>query len=224
MKTYLSIDIDYFNAELINKPYRRHKSAEKELLSFFKQIQGLSVPVLLTVNHDEILPDVNKFKCEKLVNVDYHSDLADLVERGKKLVDPSGRECPLNEGTWVNFVNTRKSGIFEWRYPTPWAYSRMGRCEEILRKNFFTKEGLKYHNWANTPIAVKGMDTLNLEEVGAIGICLSPGWVDTNILDLFLARILPQLKGCKLNPNVKRLYTAWKEEGEDFSQFDWCEN
>lgn len=223
MKTYLSIDLDYFNSELVNKPYRRPKVVEAELLQFFKKIKKLKVPVLVVVNHDELLVDVNKKVYDKIVNVDYHSDLADLTEEGKFIFNPDGTDAELNEGTWVNFANNRKSGIFEWRYPTSWSFHRMGRCEEVLRKNFFTKEGLKYHNWASVPVTTKGLDTLDFNEVEAIGICMSPGWVDTNILDLFLTRILPSLNGGEMNPMAKKLYAAWKKEGEDFDQFEWCQ-
>ncbi len=94
MKTYLSIDIDYWNGLSI-----------QSILRFFENLLALSCPLLLVNDHHSLLHDMNQSDCDTLINVDYHSDVSDQPDT-------------LNCGTWGNFVNWQHRGTFVWRYPS----------------------------------------------------------------------------------------------------------
>jgi len=97
MKTYLSIDLDYWNG-------LRKRSID----AFFKHVFRLGLPIWVAPFHDQLLPHINQHDCNCLVNVDYHSDISDYEPRLR-----------LTEGTWANFVKWKRKGTFIWRYPQP---------------------------------------------------------------------------------------------------------
>jgi hypothetical protein len=114
MNTYLSIDLDYWNG-------LRKRSID----TFFAHVFQLQLPIWIAPFHDQLLPHINQHDCDTLINVDYHSDIADFPALGR-------RRLPCNEGTWANFVKWKKKGTFIWRYshpicPTDWE----GYCHNI---------------------------------------------------------------------------------------------
>jgi hypothetical protein len=95
-KIFLSIDLDYW-AEC---------RSDEQSYRFFKRLAKLGKPVLLVKSHEQMLRAVNRSKCECLINVDAHSDIADD--------DPRHKPLELSDGTWVNFVSWKKTGEFRW--------------------------------------------------------------------------------------------------------------
>ncbi len=92
MKTYLSIDLDYFNGR------------DESLVTFFDKVLRQYITPKIVRYHHELLPHIDASGCTKLINIDFHSDLCESCYE-------------LNEGTWVNYVRWRTKGLYEWRYP-----------------------------------------------------------------------------------------------------------
>lgn len=91
MKTYLSIDIDFWN-DL--------DAAEVTLCKLL--LQRGEVPISAVMNHQQLLSSVNDSGADLLVNVDEHSDLTDS---GVTIF-----EC----GSWVSYVEWRHYGRYLW--------------------------------------------------------------------------------------------------------------
>lgn len=117
MKTYLSVDLDYWDKA-------RHRKA---CTRFIRQVLDLKVPTLVVLNHDEMWGDVNRSGCRRVEHVDYHSDVADYpescTEGCKDCVQC--KDMIFDEGTWLSFVRWRKQGELLWRFPT-WKCYRNG--------------------------------------------------------------------------------------------------
>ena len=153
INTYLSIDIDYWGAY----PGGRKKS----LYSFMQRIDVLNVPIKVVVSHEEILRHLNKYKIKKLINIDYHSDIANE----EKKID-------LCDGTWANFYEHKKETNFIWHHPMPQTHILSGRCDNWEESN-----------WTEIPtgyLSLKSKHTLKglcLDGVGEICFAISPGYL-----------------------------------------------
>ena len=159
--TYLSIDLDFWDA----KSY----STDRSIRRFFKRLP--QVPTTLVEYHHEMLPHVNKVRLKRLLNVDFHSDLAG--------VGPGRSRPSLNEGTWVDHVRWRRQGEFVWHCPDK-AYcyfSAAGRCDDSSFGDVFKDP--KRHDWKKVRIqgSLRGID---MRRVARIGISLSLDWINTD--------------------------------------------
>lgn len=216
MKTYLSIDIDYFNEE---------NPLERRMHSFFNQVKNLNIPGILVVDHDELVPHVDSFDWDKLVNVDYHSDISDILYSKEKgyYCNKTEKKEECNEGTWVNFVRG-KDGHYEWRYPNKQAFSYWGRCESTPSEYPFFEPGNRcYHSWENDIRAVHGLRGLDLNDVVAFGVCLSPGWANEQVLHMFLDKFYNKL-GCDIDTRAKDLYGDYIRFPDSFNQYIWVQD
>ena len=107
--TYLSIDLDFWNFLDI-----------KECRSFMYEIKATGLPVTLVDDHADLLGHINRRKCSRVINIDYHSDICNNFDKRphKKQFykEKDGLLLPvLNCGTWANWINSRES--FTWLYP-----------------------------------------------------------------------------------------------------------
>jgi hypothetical protein len=91
MRTYLSIDIDFWN---------NLEAAERVLTKLL--LRRGDIPTIAVMNHQQLLPMVNESNADVLVNIDEHSDLCDT--------SVSRFEC----GSWVSYVKWRKNGKYVW--------------------------------------------------------------------------------------------------------------
>jgi len=189
MKTYLSIDLDY---------WRNHTSPEA-CTRFFKAVWKTGLPVYTSFYHHHLLGHVNESGCRRLINVDYHSDLSDLV---------SGHVLTFEEGTWVNFVDWRHKGEFIWRFPSTQicVNEEDGYCH--AHTNPFQ------HNVSGWGTATKrvGVYGIPWRDITAIGVCLSPDWISKPSI------IAEPLSRLRIEPWVKRYDQAVAHNETPYSQ------
>jgi hypothetical protein len=86
MRTYLSIDIDFWN---------NLEAAERVLTKLL--LRRGDIPTIAVMNHQQLLPMVNESNADVLVNIDEHSDLCDTsVSRVGSLTSNGGRTVSMS--------------------------------------------------------------------------------------------------------------------------------
>jgi hypothetical protein len=187
MKTYLSIDCDYFAVEEVSG-----KISAKRLLDILDLINK---PIFVTLGHDLHAFDVNRHKVERVINVDYHSDfqpynenhMIELLEKYPDMqpyqllethsTQPSTRECRLTEYNWVNFcVLHGKRPLYEHWRPNP-GVGETFDCNEFTLAN----GAAKYKHKHIEPRALLKQLSKIKNDIVAVGIAISPSWCDTAI-------------------------------------------
>jgi hypothetical protein len=169
---YLSIDLDYWfmsNVEDVT-------GADL----FLQKVFALKKPIFVTTYHDGLLKDLNKKHIDKIIHVDFHSDLA---------TEPISKK-ELNEGTFLNFYKWRKSCIYEWRYPDTEICFTIGngRCDW---HNFDDEKNKPIEKWDPSKMGYKevkrkkGLKGINLKKVDWIGISLSPNWCQPSVQKIY---------------------------------------
>lgn len=176
MGTYLSIDLDYW----ANKFEKQFTLSRKQPEHFLAKVKSLNVPIFITDFHDGLVPDVNKYKVDRLINVDYHSDIVYEDEIGSLDAEP------LNEGTWVNFYDYRKDCVFEWRYPSVHECFNKGhgRCEWDWNNLEYPDDFDKTRMGYKKVFRKQGLNGIIMSDIVAVGISRSPNWCDEWIYDL----------------------------------------
>lgn len=169
VKTYLSVDVDFFNG-------RSDEILEEYLKNLLKYSKDNDVPLVAVTNHQQLLGFVNKSEARKLVNIDEHSDLTDNSYHVL--------EC----GTWVSFVKWRKEGVYRWIYSG--SYPSRGDCNgdyTIFHSERIIDRGAS--DWKE--LGVKTMEgkiptfsNINGDVVD-IGVCLSPSYACNPLHDVF---------------------------------------
>jgi hypothetical protein len=97
MRTFLSIDLDYFNRHL------------KSIDPFFKQLIRKKCYWSICCEHQQMLTDILTFGPDKIINIDAHSDLYYEKEDSNQL------GC----GNWPKFIPNPEKISWEWRYSKP---------------------------------------------------------------------------------------------------------
>lgn len=209
--TYLSIDLDFWpNSESMLFWFDDH----------MHKIQNFHVTIVSS--HERLLPDINSEKVSHVINMDYHSDLAEDVLVMDAHNSVRDRRLPnLDCGTWGNHIIWREDAKFTWIYPT----------KECVRKGF--PGG--YCHWYTNPFRKKFATTwktvrkttdllkINWDNVVRIGIAISPDYlarcysqyitedcrgIATDMVRNFEDYIVPQLKKCsiKRDPNLEEIW------------------
>lgn len=161
---YLSIDLDYWGQ-------LEHTTDVKH---FFKRVFKLGLPLTVACYHHHLVNDINDhIHLKRVLNVDFHSDISE--QRSNET---------LREGNWANFVQNRHNMTFEWRYPSK-RYLGQGYCHSD--QNPFEK---KCTSWSQV-IKKQGLVCIPWSKIGAIGVCLSPGWLEFPENVTFLVERLP---------------------------------
>lgn len=150
MKTYLSIDLDYWNGQ-------RRRSID----AFFGHVFALRLPIWVAPFHHQLLPHINQCVCDTLINVDFHSDIAEWE-----------RKLSLTEGTWANFVTWRRRGTFIWRHS---CWDRWGGESRYChwQKNPFKED---VSGW-KCVLKQEGLRSIPWHTVQAVGVSLSSYWL-----------------------------------------------
>ena len=152
--TYLSVDLDYWGAY----PWSITK---RSLINFMSKIDVLDVPIKVVVSHEEILQHLNKYKVKNLINIDYHSDIAN--EDGK---------MHLCDGTWVNYYKYKEDCSFIWYHPIPEGKMLSGRCDDWRNKRW--EDITSGYKTIESRHTLRGLD---LSGVGEICFAISPGYL-----------------------------------------------
>jgi len=95
MRTYVSIDLDFFNG-------MSPDVVESTLDNFFASALRRRVPMVAVMNHQQLTRFVDESCAKKLINIDMHADI----------VDSDVQE--FNCGTWISFVRWRHRGHYHW--------------------------------------------------------------------------------------------------------------
>ena len=168
MKTFLSIDMDFWN------DWTRVGSIYNYLDRLCFDIQKSGIPMTAVMNHQQMLSLANESKARRLINIDKHSDLADTkIDR-------------LNCGTWVSYVKWRSEGQYLWFHKHA---EFMGDCNQT--PPIFTTRGVKrkISDWGY--IGHKKVKTtpsrryLMSKDITDFSLVLSPAFVDEELEPVF---------------------------------------
>jgi hypothetical protein len=158
MKTsYLSVDLDF---------WCDHENAHSAT-RFINKVLNLNVPTIFVIEHEELLPDINRSKADILYNVDFHSDLC-----AKQELKPG--EKP-EDGTWANYVKWQSKGEFYWICPSleKCYKENNGTCCGNPYLDPFKKKNEENTDWNKVTVTPK-LSTINWNSIKQVGICLSP--------------------------------------------------
>lgn len=181
MKTYLSVDIDYWYQPEI----------ARRALTLLMEAVPSRVPVTAVMNHQQMLPEVNASGASRLINIDEHSDLAEATV--KKLA------C----GTWISYVKWRKQGTYIWIRPEQ---SYQGSCNGDDRAIWNAGTDWKYSE--SKYISRRNLQiTKYLQDCVGVGLCMSPAYVFPDIIVVFREIVdrygIPYRKGLWKERNIR---------------------
>jgi len=150
MRTYLSIDLDYWNG-----------LQRRSIDTCFGHVFQLGLPIWVAPFHHQLLPHINQCDYDTLINVDFHSDIAE-----------QGWGQSPTEGTWANFVKWRRHGTFIWRH------SRWGRWGGETRYCHWQRNPFKedVSGW-KCVLKQEGLQGIPWHTVQAVGVSLSTFWL-----------------------------------------------
>jgi len=178
---YLSIDLDY---------WRYLTNPNESSFDLLNVLSSINIDTTVVNSHEKLLASVNNSKCTTLINVDFHSDLAD-----------DNPELEFNEGTWVNFVKWQTIGNYIWMYPNHFqcVENQGGLCHCENFDPFVDK----YCGWKNVERRLGYIDIFNeyiLNNIKAIGITTSYDWLGD---EQFNASYLSKLIKCGKKQSVR---------------------
>jgi hypothetical protein len=191
MRTYLSIDIDYWNSDrgsILGYRSTEETRVYRWLTKVFNLARYKGIPIKAVMNHQQLLDHVDGSKAQHLLNIDTHSDLADATTD------------VFNCGTWVSFVRWRQQGIYTWMHALG---IEDGECnaeapifEEGTKPSFtdwgeINRRKVSHAKLPGAPAILKG--------VTEIGFVLSPAYADDHLQPIFYQLVaehnLPYTKG-----------------------------
>jgi DNA-binding ferritin-like protein (Dps family) len=163
MKSYLSVDLDFFfNRFISDQDYSTYMG--HDIYDFMDKLISLGKPIDIVVSHEELVSFIKKDTYDKIYNVDFHSDIVHTIE---------GTETQFNEGTWANFIpDTEINTEFQWNYPSKkLCYDDgYGICDEYPQK--WCTKLMPYKKVTR----VQGLNKIIYSDIERIGVCISPYW------------------------------------------------
>jgi hypothetical protein len=179
MKTYLSVDIDFWFNPI---------EAREQLILLMRHLGKR--PITAVMNHQQMLPAVNNSGATTLINIDEHSD---ICERDV--------DC-LNCGTWVSYVKWRQYGEYIWIRPDAGFQNACSADPYIWNKDTDWKSALSYH------IPRRKLNIVSyLHNCVGVGLCMSPAYTTTDMTEVFREIVgkynIPYKKG-RLNEEYSR--------------------
>ena len=188
--TYLSVDLDFWNHVFDTFPYDK---ARRHMEDFLAKVMQTTDNLRIVDSHEELMKHANlthkKFGCNKLINVDYHSDIFDRFNP-----DDSQFRNLFNCGTWINYIDFMKEGEFLWVLPYPFKDAKYrGFCHDGN-----SKEGNPFFNpavagWKKTgySTAIYPMHKIDWDNVVGAGIAFSYYWLrEVYNIDKIAAKVL----------------------------------
>jgi hypothetical protein len=177
-KSYLSIDLDYWNDEYTDGACK----------SFFKKVFALGLPITIVDSHERLLYSVNSSGANVLYNVDFHSDFFGYRSRDEAKAE-MGRK--IQDGTWVNHVRWRRKGSYFWMYPEARCYGNResyqtnggeyrgdGVCWVTEEENPFFPT--TYNEWKSVK-RLKGHRKIDWETIVSVGVAISRDYLTGNL-------------------------------------------
>jgi hypothetical protein len=177
MKTYLTIDLDYWVAGTPDAAFLR------------RVVKRLGNDVSCAVHHHHILAHVAAYhRASRLINIDAHSDLPPPIVVGEYEEDQVRLHNQLNTGSWAICVDWPHRELFSWVAPDehslhegqivrPWDYGgRFCDTEQMDEGRWERLEGFV----GNPPDY-----GVNLADVVGASIVLSPDWCAPNAIPVF---------------------------------------
>ena len=177
MKTFLSIDIDFWNDIAIDGV----DLMLENINSVYKTCRTNGIPLSAVANHNQMLSLVDDSKTNQLINIDYHSDLA------------TNNVDNLNCGTWVSYVKNRRTSKYKWLHLNDANYGDCNGSEAIFKgitqveKRFYKGQvdwGEVAHKEVSNPV-FDFKKIINKEFVTQVCICESPSYTNHNIYEKF---------------------------------------
>ena len=149
MKTYLSIDLDYWFA-----------NGDGDINDLYRMLYTISDrPSIIVDEHHHIKEHIDSFDVDRIIHIDYHQDIVYPV---------NGSHFKIDCGNFFFFLKNRRDIDYEWYYPDIRCRTE-GLCideryKPYSKKNFVFKSQTRK----------KGLPTLkSLKDVVAIGIACS---------------------------------------------------
>lgn len=155
MSTYLSLDVDYWGMA----------GSDRHMFPFVQRVLELKKPTLVVRDHDKLLPHIDKYPCDRLINVDYHDD---IVYRSAQ--DIGTGKLP-EEGTWASYVAWRENAWFQWLHPHDKERILEGLCDPV-EDVYADGSGTGWKRVTKR----RGTSTIPWDDIVAVGIALSPGY------------------------------------------------
>ena len=198
MKSFLSIDIDFWNS----RDCYEETTADKVfnyLDRLCSKLKKRRVPMTAVMNHQQMLRLVNDSKARRLINVDQHSDLADQ------------EVAILNCGTWVSYVRWRRQGgHYLWLHRHP---ADHGDCnpeypifEDGITRKSLSDWGLICHRQVNNPPTFNWLEDKSIVDFSLV---LSPAFCERDLEPVFREIVklhnLPYLKGTRNEHSQARM-------------------
>jgi hypothetical protein len=168
---YLSIDLDYWCDH----------DDDRHMRDVVGRARSLRVPTLVVSSHEMLISDIESRPCRRLVNIDYHDDLAVPAVR---------HDC----GSWVGAIAWRQDGEYEWMHPHTKQYTYRGRCDHDPR--LWWKRHCRRTGW-NVVRKQKGLRGIDWRNVHAVGIATSWEYLGGYTILKHYQRIIEQLTGCR---------------------------
>jgi len=205
MKAYLSIDLDYWN----DKEFPEH---------LFNRLFSTRLPIYVVNDHHHLVPHIRQFEFDTLINIDYHSDLADRDAKNSFKINVA-----LDCGTWVNHIK----GIgkhYIWSHPLlSCYYDSRGTChgdldpfdEDALAEDYGigTEELVRW-----TKVSQRLRYFPRYCDIVAIGIAASePDYTEDHVTCCFLEWLWEHRRSrIKIHPSVRKRLNAIQWQRFDF--------
>ena len=171
ISTHLTIDLDYW---MHHADFR----GMRKFLKKVKSLPGIKQPIKIVKYHNFVLPIIGS-GINTIINVDYHSDIADLPHRYLGAKD-------FGEGSWVNYATMKKREQYIWCYPrTECPSDEHGFCHAD-HNPFDSEDPMTDFGWKRLSMR-KGLPTEEmLSTVRSVSICVSPNWLGRRTPDAIL--------------------------------------
>lgn len=158
---FLSIDLDYW----------MHDNDDYDSKKFFNSLYSKTNVKKITIvrSHEEMTKIVNETDCNRIWNIDAHSDLFNFYPTKKNLL--FSKNC----ANWANFINIQKriKGEYCWFAPlTRFA----GACHGSDKCPFTEENNTRWKSLA--VYEEHQIHNIDLKEIKEISICISPGYVE----------------------------------------------
>jgi hypothetical protein len=158
MKTYLSIDLDFWF-----DPTR----AREQLILLMQRLGKR--PITAVMNHQQMLAAVNASNAQRLINIDAHSDLAE------------SSVMKLNCGTWISYVKWRTEGAYIWIRPDAGFHNSCNGDDRAI-----WNAGTDWKYSVSRHISRRNLKlTTYLHDCVEVGICMSPAYAPSEVVEVF---------------------------------------